>query len=125
MEEPTLQVVIYTACRKDQSKQLFHLQEIKDEASPSSGGREKLREWLNRSFRIVMTDGRILVGVFLCTDAEANVILGNTCEYIKEGGEPRFLGLVMVPGRHIVSIEVDLAMPVNLDLNTRYEIESD
>lgn len=39
-------------------------------------GKSKLRKWLNMNFRIEMTDGRILIGVFLCTDRDANVILG-------------------------------------------------
>lgn len=39
-------------------------------------GKGKLRKWLNMNFRIEMTDGRILIGVFLCTDRDANVILG-------------------------------------------------
>ncbi|KAJ0171007.1 hypothetical protein K1T71_013206 [Dendrolimus kikuchii] len=64
----------------------------------------KLRKWLNMNFRIEMTDGRILIGVFLCTDRDANVILGET-------EEPRVLGLVMVPGRHIVSIQIDDTTP--------------
>lgn len=58
--------------------------------------------------RIVMTDGRILVGAFLCTDSDANVILGMCSEDTQKGGEERVLGLVMVPGRHIVSMEVDV-----------------
>lgn len=39
-------------------------------------GKAKLRKWLNMKFRIEMTDGRVLIGVFLCTDRDANVILG-------------------------------------------------
>lgn len=39
-------------------------------------GKTKLRKWLNMNFRIEMTDGRVLIGVFLCTDRDANVILG-------------------------------------------------
>lgn len=39
-------------------------------------GKAKLRKWLNMNFRIEMTDGRVLIGVFLCTDRDANVILG-------------------------------------------------
>lgn len=58
-----------------------------------------------------MTDGRVLIGIFLCTDRDANVILGSCSEYLKEEDclteEPRILGLVMVPGRHIVSIHRD------------------
>lgn len=78
-----------------------------DTSSKSSltPGRAKLKSWLNKSFRIVMTDGRTLIGDFLCTDADANVILGMCSEVRDDNG--RFLGLVMVPGRHIVTMEVD------------------
>ncbi|XP_050344587.1 N-alpha-acetyltransferase 38, NatC auxiliary subunit [Nymphalis io] len=78
-------------------------------------GKTKLRKWLNMNFRIEMTDGRILIGVFLCTDRDANIILGACSEYLKgvdgETEEPRVLGLVMVPGRHIVSIQIDDTTP--------------
>lgn len=70
-----------------------------------SEGRAKLESWLYRSLRIQLTDGRILIGNFLCTDSEANVILGMCLEETEEGGERRILGLVMVPGRHIVKME--------------------
>lgn len=70
-------------------------------------GKKKLRSWLNRYLRIKMTDGRILTGAFLCTDRDANVILGLCSEYLSENSEARALGLVMVPGRHIVTIHLD------------------
>lgn len=63
-----------------------------------SPGRAKLQLWLYRTLRIVMTDDRVLIGVFLCTDSDANVILGVCSEYAPYGGEERMLGLVMVPG---------------------------
>ena len=66
-------------------------------------GRAKLQLWLYRSMRIVMTDGRILIGIFLCTDSDANVILGVCSEYTKSGGDERMLGLVMVPGTYNIS----------------------
>lgn len=83
-----------------------------------SPGAVKLRSWLNKSLRIQMSDGRVLIGVFLCTDRDANVILGSCSEYLPEETnvadaasspkeEPRMLGLVMVPGKHIVSVSVD------------------
>lgn len=62
-------------------------------------GLAKLQLWLYRTLRIVMTDDRVLIGVFLCTDADANVILGVCSEYAPYGGEERMLGLVMVPGK--------------------------
>ncbi|CAH2012839.1 unnamed protein product [Acanthoscelides obtectus] len=75
----------------------------------TSPGAVKLRTWLNKSFRIEMTDGRVLIGVFLCTDRDANIILGSCSEYLPHSingkpanEEPRMLGLVMIPGKHIV-----------------------
>ncbi|XP_066484932.1 N-alpha-acetyltransferase 38, NatC auxiliary subunit [Tiliqua scincoides] len=81
--------------------------------SPYLRARRKLENLLNKSMRIRMTDGRTLVGCFLCTDRDCNVILGSAQEYLKptdsfSAGEPRVLGLAMVPGHHIVSIEVEL-----------------
>ncbi|KAI4463122.1 small nuclear ribonucleoprotein-associated protein b and n [Holotrichia oblita] len=83
-----------------------------------SPGAVKLRSWLNQLLRITMTDGRVLIGMFFCTDRDANIILGACSEYLpeevdadgvatKEVEEPRILGLVMVPGKHIVNISVD------------------
>ncbi|XP_064357237.1 N-alpha-acetyltransferase 38, NatC auxiliary subunit [Dromaius novaehollandiae] len=84
-------------------------------AEPGGGpprARRRLEALLNRSMRIRMSDGRTLVGAFLCTDRDANVILGSAQEFLKAadsfpGSEPRVLGLAMVPGHHIVSIEVE------------------
>uniref|UniRef100_A0A670ZLN8 N-alpha-acetyltransferase 38, NatC auxiliary subunit n=1 Tax=Pseudonaja textilis TaxID=8673 RepID=A0A670ZLN8_PSETE len=81
--------------------------------SPYLRARRKLENLLNKSLRIRMTDGRTLVGCFLCTDRDCNVILGSAQEYLKptdsfSAGEPRVLGLAMVPGHHIISIEVEL-----------------
>ncbi|XP_055387903.1 N-alpha-acetyltransferase 38, NatC auxiliary subunit isoform X2 [Condylostylus longicornis] len=70
-------------------------------------GRTNLRKWLGRSFRVVITDGRILIGYFNCTDKDANIVLSLCAEYLEEGGEPRILGSVMIPGKHIVSIDVE------------------
>nr|AGM32436.1 LSM domain-containing protein 1-A-like protein [Coptotermes formosanus] len=81
-------------------------------SNAATPGKQKLCGWLNKNFKIEMTDGRVLIGVFLCTDRDGNVILGSCSEYLKpeDNGvieEPRVLGLVMVPGRHIVSIHLD------------------
>ncbi|CAG4945443.1 unnamed protein product [Parnassius apollo] len=88
-------------------------------------GKTRLRKWLNMNFRIEMTDGRVLIGVFLCTDRDANVILGACSEYLKnndgETEEPRVLGLVMVPGRHIVSIKIDDTMDSTSSQKFYYE----
>ncbi|XP_022344822.1 N-alpha-acetyltransferase 38, NatC auxiliary subunit-like [Crassostrea virginica] len=86
--------------------------EKKDSDKNASEGRKKLSSWLNKSMKVQMTDGRTLIGVFLCTDRERNVILGGCEEYLKplegsEKEEPRILGLAMIPGHHIVSISID------------------
>ena len=55
------------------------------------------------------------MGIFLCTDKDANVIMGSCTESMgteeedsaATAVEPRVLGLAMVPGKHIVSIHVD------------------
>ncbi|XP_075438331.1 N-alpha-acetyltransferase 38, NatC auxiliary subunit [Ascaphus truei] len=75
--------------------------------------RHKLESLLNRNMRIEMTDGRSLIGCFLCTDRDCNVILGSAQEFLRASDsfpirEPRVLGLAMVPGHHIVSIQVEL-----------------
>ncbi|XP_015684452.1 N-alpha-acetyltransferase 38, NatC auxiliary subunit [Protobothrops mucrosquamatus] len=51
--------------------------------SPYLRARRKLENLLNKSLRIRMTDGRTLVGCFLCTDRDCNVILGSAQEYLK------------------------------------------
>ncbi|KAL5013761.1 hypothetical protein ScPMuIL_008031 [Solemya velum] len=81
--------------------------------SEEKEGKKELEKWLNKSMKIEMSDGRTLIGVFLCTDKDRNVILGSCEEYLKppdsteEREEPRILGLAIVPGQHISTIHVD------------------
>lgn len=89
---------------KIQETRDIHKAAVEQETNPS---RKRLKSWLNKTFRVKMTDGRILIGMFVCTDSDANVILGLTSEFTEAGGEERVLGLVMIPGRYIVSIEID------------------
>ncbi|KAF9945023.1 hypothetical protein BGZ70_004121 [Mortierella alpina] len=117
----------------------------------------KLRSLLNRSTRIVITDGRLFVGQFMCIDHSKNIILSGAYESRpkapsssssthrsqvasptlqsrpsattssedpgaaslksilrnkkEEAGKPqqRFVGLVMIPGQHIVKAEMDFS----------------
>ena len=46
-----------------------------------SKGKVYLRSMLNKLMSIKLSDGRILIGIFLCTDKESNVILGSCAEY--------------------------------------------
>lgn len=66
----------------DESVICVHTQEL----SSSSKARQKLEGLLNKNMRIRMTDGRTLVGLFLCTDRDCNVILGSAQEFLKSTG---------------------------------------
>ncbi|XP_077445322.1 N-alpha-acetyltransferase 38, NatC auxiliary subunit-like isoform X1 [Stigmatopora argus] len=84
----------------------------RDHGDTSSLARQKLQGLLNKNMRICMTDGRTLVGLFLCTDRDCNVILGSAQEFLKSADtfsqtEPRVLGLAMIPGHHVVSIKAE------------------
>ncbi|PFH60550.1 hypothetical protein XA68_10793 [Ophiocordyceps unilateralis] len=90
-----------------------------------------LKSLLNHNLRITTTDGRLFWGAFKCTDANQNVVLSHTYEYRQPRAahrsassdpasalpvEPpvrmdvpaaRYLGLVVVPGHHIVRMELE------------------
>jgi small nuclear ribonucleoprotein (snRNP)-like protein len=50
-------------------------------------GRDFLRSILNRNLKVELTDGRVLIGIFLCTDRDANMVLGSCKEYSSPIGE--------------------------------------
>lgn len=66
--------------------------------------------------RIAVSDGRVIIGAPQCVDGAGNVILTDAAEYREKlaaedtGGkvlrEKRFLGAVIVPGTHIVSLQL-------------------
>lgn len=41
-----------------------------------------LKTWLNKNMKIKLSDNRIIVGIFLCTDCHQNIILGSSYEYL-------------------------------------------
>ncbi|CAB3982618.1 Hypothetical predicted protein [Paramuricea clavata] len=90
--------------------------------SPSSA---LLQSWLNKIIKVKISDGRRLIGSFLCTDQEMNIILGSCQEFVYgedyENEEPRILGLAMIPGKHIVSLEIDEQPTSERDKNTLNE----
>ncbi|RUS30493.1 hypothetical protein BC938DRAFT_479309 [Jimgerdemannia flammicorona] len=65
----------------------------------------RLRSYLNLKARVHASDGRVFLGTFVCTDKERNVILAHTEEF--SGQEKRQVGLVMIPGKHLVKIEIE------------------
>lgn len=71
--------------------------------------KEKLKSWLGRVVKIIITDERCLVGKFICTDRDGNTILENTWVYsdqIDDNNEPQVIGLALIPGKHIVKISL-------------------
>ncbi|KAL2040138.1 hypothetical protein N7G274_007041 [Stereocaulon virgatum] len=87
-----------------------------------------LEALLNKKLRIYTDDTRMFLGDFKCTDNECNVILSQSYEYrpptpsalkaaaqanttsiasVKVDMTSRFLGLIVVPGQHIIKIEVE------------------
>lgn len=65
---------------------LFVLLQEQPDMSSSIQAKQKLEGLLNKNMRIRMTDGRTLVGLFLCTDRDCNVILGSAQEFLKSTG---------------------------------------
>lgn len=47
----------------------------------SDDPRSKLRSWLGKILKVIITDERVIVGCFACTDREGNTILENAWEY--------------------------------------------
>lgn len=60
-------------------------QSSKSSKDEEETGKDKLLKWINKQMKIEMTDGRVLIGIFLCTDRDGNVILGSCSEYLTEG----------------------------------------
>ena len=48
----------------------------------ANSAREKLSSYLGNQMKVVISDGRVLIGEFMCTDKDRNLILGNCDEYI-------------------------------------------
>ncbi|XP_020621860.1 N-alpha-acetyltransferase 38, NatC auxiliary subunit-like [Orbicella faveolata] len=95
---------------EDNEESTTNLTDINSDSAEKSEKRKLLESWLNKIMRIKISDGRTLIGSFLCTDQDRNIILGSCQEFVgstDEKEEPRILGLAMVPGKHILSIEVD------------------
>lgn len=74
-------------CSRRQSSSSTGDSDGEREDSPAARARQQLEALLNKTMRIRMTDGRTLVGCFLCTDRDCNVILGSAQEFLKPSGQ--------------------------------------
>ncbi|TGJ88476.1 hypothetical protein E0Z10_g316 [Xylaria hypoxylon] len=100
-----------------------------NEAPTKAEAEVYLKSLINKTLRIHATDGRMFIGTFKCTDTDRNVVLSVTHEYrqpsqqklteataaaasensqtVKADMTSRYLGLVVIPGEHIVKMEVE------------------
>lgn len=68
----------------------------------------RIRNLLQRTLRIFISDGRVFIGTFVCTDKERNIILTNTEEFrLGEIQQGRYVGMIMVPWKYIIRTEVE------------------
>merc|ERR1712227_402916 len=93
----------------------LQLRRLRREQIALQGGETEEEKWLygllGSEMKILITDQRVLLGQFICTDKERNVILQGASEYMSEeeidsGTVGRSIGLAMVPGKHIVKMEI-------------------
>ena len=61
-----------------------NINEIHPNINEQTPGRQFLAKLLNKSMKIQITDGRYLIGTFVCTDMQSNVILASCQEFIDE-----------------------------------------
>ena len=68
-------------------------EDIISQTPDDTNGKQLLKSYLNKNMKIKLTDGRILIGIFLCTDKDANVILGSCAEHLNDEtvDEPRYV----------------------------------
>ncbi|XP_067379607.1 N-alpha-acetyltransferase 38, NatC auxiliary subunit isoform X2 [Channa argus] len=85
--------------------------------SSSSQARQKLEGLLNKNMRIRMTDGRTLVGLFLCTDRDCNVILGSAQEFLKSTGSGYLISALSFPTLTFLTCFLHLLQTPSLRVN--------
>jgi small nuclear ribonucleoprotein (snRNP)-like protein len=118
-----LQINEQSQANLDFRHNMSHRPESPAQGKISSGGEEetpetpavaKARALLGKELRITITDGRIFIGNFACTDKDLNVVLTSSYEFpvgyqndhLVENG--RFVGMLMFPWRHVVRVEVHI-----------------
>ena len=57
------------------------------DGNEKSEKRKLLESWLNKIMKIKISDGRTLIGSFLCTDQDRNIILGSCQEFVGSSGK--------------------------------------
>lgn len=81
-----------------------------------------MTSYLNEQLRVSISDGRVFIGALICFDNHKNIILKDCSEFakktikLKSGDKEReltrYLGLVLIPGQHIVRCQVYVRPPI-------------
>lgn len=69
--------------------------------------KKELEGYLNKRMRIGISDGRVIDGMFLCTDKECNIVLGN-CEEFLSQDEVGMLILVLMMIMKIHTLQTNM-----------------
>ena len=70
---------------------------------------DKVRELLDQSLRVALSDGRVIIGTFLCFDKQRNILLSGARELRgSDDGEAaapseHHIGLVLVPWKWVTA----------------------
>lgn len=66
----------------------------------------KMMQLINQRLRLTLTDGRTLVGQLLAYDKHLNLVIADVEEFRRgrAGEQRRTLGLLMLRGKHVVSM---------------------
>jgi len=84
-----------------------------------SGKGSKMLAYVNWRMRVTIGDGRQLLGTFMAFDKHMNIVLGDCEEHRKVKGkkaseekeEKRMLGLVLLRGENVISLQADAPPP--------------
>lgn len=65
---------------------ILFIWKMSEDADIQSPSKALLQSWLNKIIKVKISDGRRLIGSFLCTDQEMNIILGSCQEFVYDEG---------------------------------------
>jgi small nuclear ribonucleoprotein (snRNP)-like protein len=68
-------------------------------------GIDEMTSWMNKKCKVKTTDQREYIGILICIDHFANILLHETKQYMNQ--DIKYLGLVMVPGKEIIQVCVE------------------
>ena len=65
--------------------------------------RKELESYLNKRMRIGISDGRVIDGMFLCTDMECNIVLGNCEEFLSQDEVGMLTLVLLIKTKYMIS----------------------